>query len=134
MHLISYASTSHKLLTEIELEQLLVKSRDNNIEHNITGLLLYRDGSFIQVIEGPESELRQLYRNINSDPLHYNVTTILDEPTAGRIFPSWHMGYARMQKTPDIEGFNRILQDALILREFSEDASDAKHLLATFAK
>ena len=134
MHMIAYVSTAHILLKDDDLDSLLSKSRHNNLEHDITGLLLYKDGTFIQVIEGAESNIRRLYNNIQRDRLHHSVTTLLDEPIMERIFPNWQMGYARLRSFPDVQGFTRVLEDAVALAEFSEDTTDAKRLLASFAK
>jgi hypothetical protein len=55
-------------------------------------MLLYRDGHFLQVIEGPADELRERMAIIASDPRHSAVRVLLEEEIPERMFPAWTMG------------------------------------------
>lgn len=132
MHLIAYASTSKTLLSEHSLELLLHKSRSNNEQHGITGMLLYKEGTFLQVIEGEEAPLRQLYRNISRDPLHFDPIIILDEPVEARSFSHWTMGFLTVSKDPMSPGFTNFLRDRETMKLFAQSANDAKMLLSRF--
>ncbi|MDX1545108.1 MAG: BLUF domain-containing protein [Christiangramia sp.] len=74
---ISYVSTASKLLTRTQVEELLRKSEESNNRENITGLLLYSDGNFFQVIEGEEAKIKKLYNTIKKDERHSNIIKIL---------------------------------------------------------
>ncbi|NVO33343.1 BLUF domain-containing protein [Hymenobacter lapidiphilus] len=76
------------------LEVLLVKARTHNQANYLTGMLLYVDGQFLQVLEGPEPALSQLYGRIQQDPRHTDVHTLSYTPVAARAFPDWRMAYA----------------------------------------
>ena len=43
-----YISAANHDFTEEELEALLIKARSNNEKVNVSGMLLYHEGSFIQ--------------------------------------------------------------------------------------
>lgn len=45
-----YTSSAVELFREDELVELLKTSRDNNRRRGITGMLLYNDGNFLQVL------------------------------------------------------------------------------------
>ncbi|WP_188557330.1 BLUF domain-containing protein [Hymenobacter glacieicola] len=60
MHHIVYQSSAVGLPTTAELKFLLRQSRANNQRLHITGLLLYSNGSFLQVLEGQAPAVRQI--------------------------------------------------------------------------
>ncbi len=77
---ISYVSTVSEELTRKDIEELLKNSEENNNREDITGLLLYSEGNFFQVIEGEESKVKQLYKTIEKDQRHSNIIKILSTP------------------------------------------------------
>ena len=91
MNYVIYASTSVISLTDAELLERLEKFRTANIEHGITGLLMYHDGNWIQYIEG--DSVGQLYANICADPSHKGIITLDEGSVAERVFPDWSMGF-----------------------------------------
>jgi hypothetical protein len=95
---IVYVSFSEKELAEIELQELLTDIRARNHKHKITGLLLYNDGSFIQIIEGPKQIIHNLFDKIKIDRRHSNVVLLLDNSIIKRAFPDWSMGYYKVTK------------------------------------
>lgn len=133
MRTITYVSSAKDFFSESELLDLLEISRANNAKFNITGLLLYKEGAFMQAIEGPEDAIFQLYKNICSDQSYHNVITLIDEPITERVFPDWYMGFASL--TPEsvslIAGYSRFLHDELPA-DFIQSLSHAKCLLGTF--
>ncbi len=88
-----YRSQAVEPFTPNTLDALLRRARLHNAEHRISGLLLYSEGQFLQVIEGPEPALNRLYGLIQADPRHYDVLTLSHEPVQTRAFPDWRMGY-----------------------------------------
>ena len=95
-----YTSVATVSFSEVDLALLLAVSRANNTPRDITGLLLYSEGSFIQALEGPERAVRRTLATIAADTRHRDVRTV-DEITDGdRRFGSWAMGY---QAVPDHE-------------------------------
>lgn len=97
---IVYVSSAKQLLTDEELQGLLQTTRPKNEQLGISGVLLYGDGNFMQLLEGPESAVREVYVKICQDPRHHMVTTILEEPGLPREFAEWSMAYRRVD-APD---------------------------------
>jgi hypothetical protein len=62
---IFYASAAVRLLSESEIVELLEVSQTNNAREGVTGMLLYNNGNFIQVIEGPDTAVLSLYDKIS---------------------------------------------------------------------
>lgn len=106
-----YLSAAVVPFTRQELEILLVKARKKNEERGITGILCYRDGNFLQVIEGEETAVRRLLSEIESDPRHRRIITLFQETIPEREFSEWSMAFRDLESDPDLapEGFNDIL-------------------------
>lgn len=131
---IVYASSAVRLFTRAELVDLLEASHKANIEHGITGMLLYRGGNFIQVIEGENQEVLQLYENIKADPRHKNVTLLTQDPITTRQFPDWSMGFRNLDKMTDEElaGFSDFLDNDFSPEYFQDKPTRAYILLLSF--
>ncbi len=98
MELVSlvYVSFSHGDMSDDELKHILKVARENNKKLDVTGMLLYRNGFFIQALEGEEAVVNKLYEEIRQDPRHHAVTTIVTYPIEERQFADWSMGFHKM--------------------------------------
>jgi Sensors of blue-light using FAD len=92
---LAYQSLSTNLLTLEAFLEMLVQARRFNAENDITGLLLIGNGRILQLLEGPEAEVRALYERIELDPLHTAVTLLSTATATQREFPDWSMAYVR---------------------------------------
>ena len=88
-----YLSSATHLYSDAELSQILSASRLNNSSKDVTGILLYHEGSIIQVLEGDKEIVTNLYLKIKEDERHKNVTRMVDGMCAERNFPDWSMGF-----------------------------------------
>jgi hypothetical protein len=91
-----YRSRATHAPTETDLQTLLEQSRTYNAQQQITGLLLYSDGQFLQLVEGPEAVVRSLYAQIRADPRHTQLVTLSDGPAPQRWFADWHMAFGHV--------------------------------------
>ncbi len=89
-----YTSAATHPMSKMELAELLENARTNNKKINVTGILLYLEGTFFQVLEGEEDVVKPLYELICMDPRHGQVTTIIRESIAKRTFGEWTMAYS----------------------------------------
>ena len=105
-----YESEEAQSMPESDLRKLLQSARAKNDELGVTGLLLYAQGRFLQVLEGPESAVRRLYATIRKDPRHTNVETLLTTSAAERTFPDWEMGLERPGAFVNLECLSSFLQ------------------------
>ncbi|BBP44562.1 hypothetical protein THMIRHAT_23080 [Thiosulfativibrio zosterae] len=88
---IAYTSHAQAPLSIEALAEVLKQARNFNTYNNITGLLLYKDGSFFQVLEGPAETVEYLYQKIKRDLRHDKVKTLYQRPLAKRNFLDWAM-------------------------------------------
>jgi hypothetical protein len=93
MFSLAYISTTTTEMSDAALVRLLDGSRAANRAAEVTGFLLYRDGRFLQYLEGPEAAVRDLMRSIGSDARHRHVAVLLESAIARRQFPDWTMGF-----------------------------------------
>ena len=104
LYTIVYASTATKEMSDDDLLLILEKSRTFNQLNGVTGLLLYREGFFIQVLEGEENIIDTLYEKIEHDIRHYNPLLIFKRPITERHFGQWAMGF----RSPDLDALKKI--------------------------
>jgi hypothetical protein len=77
-----------------ELKKILASSRANNPSMDITGALLYTEGKFAQVLEGPMEAVNLLFETIQRDERHSDAIVIYSASTAERDFSLWSMAFA----------------------------------------
>lgn len=103
---VSYAKTD---FTDTMLVNLLEKSRANNESNGVSGVLIYSDGVFVQLLEGDRNKVEETYKVISNDARHNRLTILLREMSpSGAIFPDWSMGYYHMRALDllNIEGLD----------------------------
>ena len=93
-----YVSAALADFSDQELKALLESSRIRNSSKGITGMLLYYDGNFIQVLEGEQTSVLELFDAIKEDPRHHHVMKILDGFRDEKKFPDWSMGFYTMNE------------------------------------
>lgn len=88
-----YTSSATSAFDDADLATLLMNSRSNNRRLDLTGFLLYKDGHFLQVLEGPDDVVRDRVSIIEADPRHTDITILIQDEETTRQFPAWSMGY-----------------------------------------
>ncbi|TSD67437.1 BLUF domain-containing protein [Inquilinus sp. KBS0705] len=104
---IVYLSTAVKLMSDADLIDILRVARAQNAENRISGVLLYSEGTFLQVLEGDDANVNAIYANIQKDKRHKNLITLLDEPISQKSFSDWSMGFSspQQEKVNQLVGF-----------------------------
>jgi hypothetical protein len=131
LYSLAYESQASVPFTEPDLLELLARSRAKNARLGVTGILLYRRGAFLQVLEGPRDQVEALYATISDDPRHHAVDTVLDEERDERRFPDWTMGFADVEgDLGDVDGFTDVLSS--VQGPDGEESPQFRELLALF--
>lgn len=129
-----YVSSSVRQLNSAELLDILKVSRENNVSKDVTGLLLYKGGNFMQVLEGPEEVVVALYETIRKDPRHKDVFLISNENIQERHFPAWEMAFTNLD-SPEIAnepGYSEFLHDEFTADVYRENPKRAYIMLLAF--
>lgn len=99
LYRILYRSKISGLVTNQEIEEIAEKARIKNKKLNITGILLSVDDYFMQVLEGDEEAVKELYyKVIFHDRRHTRLRILLEGPIKERDFPGWDMGIRMLEE------------------------------------
>lgn len=132
---IIYASSASQPLDDEELQALFEVSKRNNEAAGVTGLLLYKDGNFLQLLEGEKNAVQTVYERVRKDPRHKDVILLHQESLRDREFVGWSMGLHNLATVTriDLPGF--VDMDSLSLRpaDLIQQPSRAHRLLSLFA-
>lgn len=93
-----YRSAASSYVADSTIQEILERSRINNAMRNVTGLLLFRAGHFIQLLEGKRADVKLIYDKILKDTRHANAEILLEFESEAAIFPDWSMGYVKDEK------------------------------------
>ena len=108
IHLV-YVSKATKEFEQNELVFLLEQSRIRNKRQSVTGMLLYGGGNFIQVLEGEQKDVDEVYSSIVCDERNWGNILLIRESIDVRTFPNWSMGFRALSE-----------KDLIPVEEFSE--------------
>ncbi|HET9505406.1 MAG TPA: BLUF domain-containing protein [Hymenobacter sp.] len=95
VHYLLYCSAAVRPFSEAELADLLEESQANNSRDDITGLLCYDQGHFVQVLEGSAKSITRLFDRILADPRHHKVRLLCRGSSTCRQFDDWHMAFTK---------------------------------------
>ncbi|WP_394003576.1 BLUF domain-containing protein [Luteimonas sp. WGS1318] len=110
--------------TVADMIRLLQTSRAHNAGCGVGGLLLLRDGLFMQLLEGPMAAVEALYARIAEDPRHCGVQLINRRERAARLLPDWRMAWAEAPLDDDAPAFAGLETDHHALRALDGAGAD----------
>lgn len=121
---LAYESVAKKGLPTTDIDEILETSRVRNSKSGITGCLVYYNRRFIQVLEGDQHAIQELYQKIKKDDRHRQVRIIAENAVEKRTFPEWGMAYFPIDQNnysrSELEQFRRNLK---LLADFSKPES-----------
>ena len=134
---LTYVSHRNSNCTHEEIEKIVSSCKKNNPALEITGVLLYSDSKFIQMVEGNSKTLITLYDKIKLDSRHRNVAMISYGLIKERAFPSWHMGNrhiegSRIDFKTNISQEDEILFNNILNGKEEENCAKVLDLLKKF--
>jgi hypothetical protein len=93
---ITYISQESAPLSADDLPALLTTCHANNTSRGVTGMLLFGNGTFLQVIEGETAVVDDLMARISRDARHKGVKVLRRDEIAQRQYSDWSMGFERV--------------------------------------
>ncbi|MGN6366989.1 MAG: BLUF domain-containing protein [Phycisphaerae bacterium] len=129
-----YASRATVPFDGATLTSLLQKSRENNHRRGVSGLLVYQYGSFLQLIEGADPIVIELYNKIRRDPRHTDVSLLFKEKIEQRSFEQWSMGFvdAANPELSGMPGYADLFTKQFQQTEFRRDGERARLVFLQF--
>jgi hypothetical protein len=88
-----YLSSAVGVLRADELDRILLRSKASNSGAGITGLLLFHEGTFLHVVEGPTAGVASLMQKIRRDRRHSALIVLEAGPCQARAFPAAPLHY-----------------------------------------
>lgn len=79
-------------LPEKTLADICAESQSQNVRDHVTGVLSFRDGVFLQVMEGSVMAVLSLSARIAADGRNERLRILWHGHAASRLFPEWPMG------------------------------------------
>lgn len=135
MYRLVYLSAAKTLFSKAELLDLLVKAREKNRRLGLTGLLLYKNGDFLQLLEGEKKAVEELFATIEADPRHTGTTVVIAEECPARLFADWSMGFRDLgdPELLKLPGFSPLMNSAAGLPALRDNPDEAMQLIRFFA-
>ena len=88
-----YVSSATKSLSDCDLEHLFRVNKRNNADLKISGILVYNNGNFLQILEGEKQQLENLFSKISQDHRHNNIIKLINTSIEERIFDDYEFGF-----------------------------------------
>ncbi|WP_101927423.1 MULTISPECIES: BLUF domain-containing protein [Luteimonas] len=108
-----YRSAQLYEFTAADMRRLLQDARADNAAQDVTGVLAYRDGTFLQLLEGAPDVVDALYARVAGDRRHCDVRLLSRGTRATRLLPGWAMAYAEAPgDDDDLPAFEGLAPDA----------------------
>ena len=130
-----YTSLGSRRFTHEELMALLEKAREKNRRLDVTGMLLYKDGAFMQALEGDDATVDRLAEAISRDPRHNAYFICSRQPIERRQFADWSMGFTDLDAGDagsKVPGYSDFMSQPLTREAIERDPSLVTRLLLMF--
>ena len=129
-----YVSSAVRLFSDMEIVGILTEARRNNARAGLTGMLLYRDGNFLQVLEGPEAAVRATFQKIERDQRHRGIFLMKNSLIAERSFSEWQMAFRDISgdQVKQIEGYSPFMELSFTADDFRSKPDFAVRMLLQF--
>lgn len=135
LYCLSYVSTQTVNMSAKSLAGLLEQARAHNESVGITGLLLHRDDSFFQILEGDREVVLDLFERIVADRRHERVEIVAEGPIEAREFKDWQMAFIELdgQDLSALPGFSDLMRNTESAKAFLQSLSRSKKLALLFS-
>ena len=95
---IVYVSSGVRVYTADEVEKIADAGRINNTEHGVTGILLYYNGNFMQLLEGDPASVAETFKRVSNDFRHSGIIKLQDSIVETRSFPDYRLGFSAITR------------------------------------
>ena len=94
-------------MSTADLSRLLEECREYNAAHGVTGMLLYSNETFIQVLEGEDRVIDELLDRIEEDARHTDIKLLSRRRIEKREYSGWSMSFKRLADR-DLRGIKEL--------------------------
>lgn len=97
---LTYLSKPVAPFTDADFDDIEGKSITANNARDVTGLLIVHDDRILQILEGREQAVRELYAKIEADSRHTITKLVSEVEDEERLLLTWSMVVRRMTNIP----------------------------------
>lgn len=126
-----YSSSPEKKMMKSHLYIILRLARMKNKLSNLTGMLVFVENMFFQVLEGEQADVKAVFERIKVDPRHKDIEILLERNIDTRTFSDWEMAYAS-PSTSDLaawSGFHNTTTIQDIMSKIKDDVVLVENIL-----
>jgi hypothetical protein len=99
-----YSSTITTKDYQKAIDDILLRARKNNDKNHLSGILLFRNGDFLQLLEGDKLNVYYTLKKIRDDERHMNMKILHEGEIPKRIFEGWQMAFkSENEKNPELQ-------------------------------
>ncbi|TSE03595.1 BLUF domain-containing protein [Aquimarina algiphila] len=109
-YIISYVSTVNPDISNSDISELMDYVSSHNNAINITGILIYSEGNFFQILEGKEELVKMMFERIKKDSRHYNIIKMLYKEIKKTSFTEYHSSFTVISNGSSQEELQLFLQ------------------------
>ena len=123
-------------MSQDDLEEILRTSRKNNARLGITGMLLYGNKTFVQILEGEEKAVSELVEKIKRDSRHADFHVLKKKTIDRREYADWSMDFKRVsgEDFQSVKGLENLVEMDFNTTFLGNHASIVESLMEHFRK
>lgn len=131
---LAYVSVAQEPMRDTELQEILRQARERNERNRITGMLLFKNRRFMQLLEGDEEDVMKVFRCIEKDERHRDVELLWLQYVQFRDFPDWTMGFRNVDEmdVSALPGYTPFLDQDFRYEKFFENSTEVHQMLLAF--
>jgi hypothetical protein len=131
---LTYISHAYDELTPEDIADILEKSVNNNKLWNITGILLYNNKRFFQLLEGYKIDIENIFDKIALDARHHNITILNKSKSKMRLLGNWSMAFLSDHSEYNISCSDLNVFEKMNLEKFIINIEDIDPMSRIFLK
>lgn len=134
LHRIVYISTATNPMSESELDALLKQSRVKNLFLNITGYMIYFEGTILQLLEGSKTSVDYIYNTILMEKRHHNSVELCSKSIKERLFDDWQMDFQKIERDQlkQIQSVEDLFHNNLTNKQLKKTCRKVSNIFETF--
>ena len=130
-----YVSTAQPGMKDDDIKDILKTARKFNTANQISGCLLFHNNQFVQILEGEEGVVADLYSNIAKDDRHTDLLLLTKGEIEERVFPNWSMAFHEL-KSDNLNDFSKqnFESNMVAFSDLANKPTEAVHVFWSFVK
>ena len=128
-----YTSYARQRFDRASLTSLVNSAQRENARSGVTGILVYVDMNFMQLLEGPTQEVVETFSRITADPKHGDIVELSRHEVETRSCSDWTMALAYVPEDLNSSALSDALSDYEELRQALGAGDSIGRLFANFA-